>query len=70
MTRPVPKTIFDAIRAGVHARLQADFHPQPAREPTDAPPGSREKLDAMCRRVARGEELFHSEDKPDYESEG
>ena len=33
---------------------------------TDAPAGSREKLDVLARRVLNGEPLWHAEDRSDY----
>ena len=33
---------------------------------TEAPAGSREKLDVLAERVLRGEPLWHPEDRPDY----
>lgn len=37
------------------------LRPLPA-EPTDAPPGSKEKLAVMSGRASRGESLFHPDD--------
>jgi hypothetical protein len=39
-----------------------DFEPQRLPEPTDAPPGSLEKLLLLTQRVIRGEVLHHPED--------
>jgi hypothetical protein len=33
---------------------------------TDAPAGSRAKLDVLAQRVLRGEPLWHPEDRSDY----
>ena len=35
-------------------------------EPTDAAPGSPEKLDLLCRRVEHGLPLWHPSDRIDY----
>jgi hypothetical protein len=34
----------------------------PATQPTEARPGSEEKLRVMAERLARGEQLFHADD--------
>lgn len=34
--------------------------------PTDAPAGSRAKIDVLAARVRRGEPLWHPEDRTDY----
>ena len=41
-----------------------DFEPIAKPEPTDAAPGSLEKLEVLARRLMRGEELYHEEDQP------
>ena len=41
-----------------------DFEPSRMLEPTDAPPGSLEKLLLLTQRVIRGEVLHHPEDNP------
>lgn len=45
-----------------------DFHPRAdGRDlPTDAPPGSQEKIDVMRRRVEQGYNLWHKDDRVDY----
>jgi hypothetical protein len=40
-----------------------DFEPKKMPEPTDAAPGSLEKLTLLGQRVIRGEALFHPDDK-------
>lgn len=37
---------------------------KPASAPTDAPPGSRDKMAVMHQRLLRGESLFHQDDNP------
>ncbi|MFO0940097.1 MAG: hypothetical protein U0930_04955 [Pirellulales bacterium] len=37
-----------------------DFHP------TDAPPGSSEKIEVLRRRLERGQPLWHADDRVDY----
>ena len=39
-----------------------DFEPIAKPEPTDAAPGSLEKLEVLARRLMRGEELYHEDD--------
>ena len=41
-----------------------DFEPIRKPEPTDAAPGSLEKLEVLARRLMRGEELYHEDDAP------
>jgi hypothetical protein len=40
-----------------------DFEPIRKPEPTDAAPGSLEKLEVLARRLMRGEELYHEDDE-------
>lgn len=39
-----------------------NFEPDKKPEPTDAAPGSLEKLEVFVQRLLRGEELYHEED--------
>lgn len=39
-----------------------DYEPHTPCEPTDAQPGSLEKVQVMCDRILRGEELHHEDD--------
>lgn len=63
----MPKSILDAVRDG-----QWDFEPAPCSQrsfqPTEALPGSREKLLILCDRVRRGLPLWHPEDRRFYAS--
>ncbi len=34
--------------------------------PTNAPPGSEDKIKLLCRRVEQGQPLWHTEDRCDY----
>lgn len=40
-----------------------DFIPVPARFRTNAAPGTKEKIRVLTERVARGEELFRTDDR-------
>jgi hypothetical protein len=61
----VPRSILDAVRDG-----QWDFEPAPFPrtkfKPTEALPGSTEKLKILCDRVRRGLPLWHPEDRRFY----
>lgn len=59
------RNVFEAIVKYGH---DEDFAPSPgdAFSSTQAPAGSREKLDVLAERVLRGEPLWHPEDRPDY----
>lgn len=59
------RNVFDAILETGH---DEDFVPQVNDDfrPTDAPAGSREKLEVLARRIARGQPLWHPEDRCDY----
>ncbi len=41
--------------------------PNPADEPSSGMPGTREKLATMARRVELGQQLWHEEDRTDFE---
>ena len=57
--------VFEAILKYGH---DEDFDPQEDGEfePTDAPAGSMEKIDALRRRVELGLPLWHDSDRIDY----
>ena len=57
--------VFEAILKYGH---DEDFCPESGDdfEPTDAPAGSDEKINALRRRVERGLPLWHTEDRCDY----
>ena len=59
------RNVFEAILECGH---DEDFAPVETDEfgPTEAPAGSRAKLDAMAARVQKGMPLWHSEDRCDY----
>lgn len=58
------KTVFDSINIGGHYSSESiPFEPAPASEPTDAMPGSPERIAAMRRRAERGEDLYHEDDR-------
>lgn len=59
------RNVFEAILEAGH---DEDFEPSTTDEfiATDAPAGSRDKLDALCRRVELGLPLWHPEDREDY----
>lgn len=56
-----PTILYDALTVTidelVEVREQIQEH-MDAAEPTEAPPGSRDKVDEMARRMDRGESLF------------
>jgi len=55
----IPKTIFEAIFLVGH---DEDFWAPEPELPTDAPPGSIEKIDVFRERLLRGESLWHPDD--------
>jgi len=59
------RNVFEAILETGH---DEDFAPAPREDysATDAPAGSRAKLDVLATRVMRGEPLWHPEDRSDY----
>ena len=59
------RNVFEAILKYGH---DEDFSPSTDNNffSTEAPAGTREKLDVMADRVLRGEPLWHPEDRPDY----
>lgn len=61
-----PRSVLEAISQGFW-----DYEPQEAEEdeyvPTDAIPGSRQKLDILAERLESGLPLWHPEDRRDYE---
>ena len=59
------RNVFEAILECGH---DEDFVPVTTEEfsSTEAPAGSRHKLDVMAQRVQRGEPLWHPEDRSDY----
>ena len=46
--------------------LTAEYEPKPASQPTDAQPGSHEKIELLRQRVANGEHLWHPLDRTQY----
>lgn len=63
----MPTSVLDAIKLGVW-----DFEPEELRigefDPTEALPGSREKLDVLAERVRLGLPLWHQSDRLDCEN--
>jgi hypothetical protein len=59
------KNVFEAILEYGH---DEDFVPYEGEEfqPTDAPAGSEEKIEALRQRVMSGMPLWHPEDRKDY----
>ena len=59
------RNVFEAILECGH---DEDFSPEETEDflPTDAPAGSRAKLDILAERVRKGFPLWHSEDRSDY----
>ncbi len=65
MPDPKLKNVFEAILKYGH---DEDFAPATDRnfKQTQAPAGSREKLEVMAERVRSGQPLWHSDDRADY----
>jgi hypothetical protein len=59
------KNVFEAIEKFGH---DEDFAPNETDSflPTDAPAGSREKLQVLAERIKLGQPLWHDEDRSDY----
>ena len=59
------RNVFEAILERGH---DEDFVPMETESfgPTDAPAGSRSKLDILAERVQSGHPLWHAEDRSDY----
>jgi hypothetical protein len=59
------RNVFEAILETGH---DEDFNPAESEEfkSTDAPAGSKAKLDILAERVLRGLPLWHNEDRSDY----
>jgi hypothetical protein len=61
----VMRNVFEAILECGH---DEDFSPEETEDfvPTDAPAGSRAKLEILAERVRKGFPLWHAEDRSDY----
>ena len=63
----VPKSVLEAIKMGLW-----DFEPPEVAfdhfEASDAMPGTKEKLDTLAARVAKGLPLWHEGDRDDVEA--
>jgi hypothetical protein len=61
----VMRNVFEAILECGH---DEDFDPVESNEfqATDAPAGSRAKIDTLAERVLRGQPLWHASDRSDY----
>ncbi len=59
------RNVFEAILECGH---DEDFVPDDGDHfvPTEAPAGSKQKLDVLAQRVLQGTPLWHPEDRPDY----
>lgn len=59
------RNVFDAIQECGH---DEEFVPSEGEDfvPTDAPAGSREKIDVLAERIMRGLPLWHPMDRNDY----
>ena len=64
-----PKTIAEAFRMVGH---DEDFEPTITEDflPTDAPAGSKEKLEVLRKRVELGQPLWHRDDRASYDGIG
>ena len=60
--RGVSQSVIEAIREG-----EWDFEPTPCSphhfQPTQAIPGSAEKVSILCERISRGQPLWHPQDR-------
>ena len=65
MPDPTLKNVFEAILKYGH---DEDFAPKSddAFKATQAPAGTREKLEVLADRVRRGQPLWHDDDRADY----
>jgi len=65
MPQPKLKNVFEAILKYGH---DEDFAPRAGRDfrPTEAPAGSRDKLNVLAERVQEGMPLWHEDDRSDY----
>lgn len=63
----MPKSVLDAIKLG-----QWDYEPRESAHseycPTDAMPGTREKLSIMAERIRSGLPLWHPHDRDDLDA--
>jgi hypothetical protein len=59
------RNVFEAILESGH---DEDFNPEESSEfsRTDAPAGSKAKIDILAERILRGMPLWHNEDRSDY----
>lgn len=64
MVNPKQLTLHDAI---IIYGSDVGFEPSVNAVPTDAPPGSPEKLEILRERISRGETLFTGGDRNHYE---
>jgi len=66
ITTAKPRNVFEAIKQWGH---DEDYDPVPAQPrylSTDAPPGSREKIEILRRRIEWGQPLWHNDDRVDF----
>jgi len=62
----VPKSVLEAIKLGFWD-FEPESTPQDLYDPTEALPGSHEKLDILAERVEQGLPLWHPSDRLDRE---
>ncbi len=64
----MPKSVLEAIKLGIW-----NFEPETVNheqfEPTDAPPGSPEKISVLAQRLQQGLPLWHPRDRQGYDAE-
>ena len=63
----VPKSILDAIKLGFWDYEPSDVSCE-VYDPTEAMPGTREKVNRMADRIREGLPLWHPRDRDDLES--
>jgi len=66
---PRPRTLFEAIALFCDAD-RAVFVPRGLPEPTDAQPGSAEKIRVLAARLDAGLELHHPDDRTCFDDDG
>jgi len=57
-----PNVFSEVLRVG----HDEDYEAQAEGLPTDAPPGSKEKIEVLTERVVKGQPLWHELDRVDY----
>ena len=64
----MPKSVLEAIKLGIW-HFEPEAVDQNQFEPTDAPPGSPEKISVLAQRLQQGLPLWHPRDRQGYDAE-